>query len=260
MKIFIGVPCYDEKVISDCMLSIIRNKEVLEKAGHSVVVQDMKGCCYLPTTRNVLVKRFLDTDCDELILVDNDLGFDDDAMLKLVNTGEDVCLGAYPYRNASLGFPIKIVDDPAYESPTPLVKMVNDVPLVEITLGPTGLMKISRGVFEAMIAAHPEWKHNTVHGDLHSVFDTGHLLDDGNWYGEDVMFCHRWREMGGHIYCLPDITFRHHGIMNANGNFHNYLMQNKKACNPEGGTLIEKLDNVLKSVNENFEKLKGVRV
>lgn len=257
MKVFIAIPCYDGKIISDCALSIVRNIKTLVRHGHETTEIDMTGCCYVASARNVLVKNFLDSGFDEIIFVDNDLGFDDDAMLKLIESDEDICVGAYPYRNASMGFPIKVIDDPEYSSPTPLVKMIKNVPYVELSHGPTGLMKIKRRVFEKLISNHPEWKYITSHGELYSCFDTGHLFEPGNWYGEDVAFCIRWRNEGGKIYCRPDITFRHYGIMNASGNLYDYYMANKAAEKLENETDTQCIDRLIESINSNYAKICG---
>lgn len=257
MKVFIAVPCYDGKVVADCMQSIIKNIKTLETHGHDVIVREMSGCCYIQSTRNVLVKWFLESGCDEMVFVDNDLGFEDNAILKLINTGESVCLGAYPYRNNSCGFPIKIVPDPGYEIHTPLIKEVFGEKLIELIYGPTGLMKISRTVFVEMMEKHPEWEYMSSHGNLFSIFDTGRVSDNQKeYFGEDVAFCIRWREMGGHIYCLPNINFRHHGMMNSNGNLHEYLLNNKEAAEIDpNATITQQLDKVINSINKKFKKI-----
>lgn len=257
MKIFIAIPCYDGKVVEDCMLSVIKNIKTLERHGHDVVVRGMSGCCYIQSTRNTLVKWFLESDCDEMVFVDNDLGFDDNAMLNLIQSNELVCLGAYPYRNNSFGFPIKVVPDPSYELHTPLIKESNGKKLIELIYGPTGLMKISRSVFEKMILAHPEWEYMSAHGTLYSVFDTGRISENyKEYFGEDVAFCIRWRELGGHIYCYPNIHFRHHGMMNANGNLYEYLIENKKASETDpNATITQQLDSVIESINNKYNKI-----
>jgi hypothetical protein len=60
---------------------------------------------------------------------------------------------------------------------------------------------------------------------MHSFFDTGKLFPgDDKWYGEDVYFCKRWRDMGKQIFIDPCLNFVHTGTKNWTGNLHEWLM------------------------------------
>ena len=39
----------------------------------------------------------------------------------------------------------------------------------------------------------------------------GMFVWDGVLLNEDVAFCRRWRDLGGQIWCDPDIDLHHHG-------------------------------------------------
>jgi hypothetical protein len=38
-------------------------------------------------------------------------------------------------------------------------------------------------------------------------------------YREDIAFCHRWRDIGGRIFVIPDITMGHIGLKTYSGTF-----------------------------------------
>jgi hypothetical protein len=48
--------------------------------------------------------------------------------------------------------------------------------------------------------------------------------NDDKWYGEDVYFCKRWRNMDGEIFIEPRIDFIHTGGKHWKGNYHEWLM------------------------------------
>ena len=46
--------------------------------------------------------------------------------------------------------------------------------------------------------------------------------------GEDYYFQHRFREMGGTIWCVPDIGMSHYGVQEWNGNYWNFVEKEYK--------------------------------
>lgn len=222
-SVFIAVPCYTGAVEARCAESIIDNLRCLEKNGYSVKLFFHAGCCYISQSRNICVDAFLKSGFTDLVFVDHDLGFDGDAIFKIMAYDRDIILGAYPYRNNSGGYPLSVLPDPDYKYHTPKVDKITG--LIEIEQGPTGLMRIQRYVFEKMMKENPGWESicGEPHGKLWTFFDTGMLMGDKRWWGEDTLFCQRWRKMGGRLWCYPNITFQHIGKTASDGNYHEML-------------------------------------
>jgi hypothetical protein len=57
--------------------------------------------------------------------------------------------------------------------------------------------------------------------ELRHVFET--KVIDGELVGEDVAFCHKWRELGGKVYVHPEISVSHIGKKRWDGNFEEYV-------------------------------------
>jgi len=169
--------------------------------------------------RNKITQLFLETDCTDMLMTDCDLGFDVDAILKILRPEAKVCMGVYPYRDGTGNYPVQIKFD---EKGRPNFKDN----LIELDRGPTGLIRIERSVIEDLINNHPEWKTSltTPSGNcIHAIFDSGMLRGDGKWYSEDFMFCFRWRDMGGRIWADPTITFEHIGKTAVQGMFAQFI-------------------------------------
>jgi hypothetical protein len=81
----------------------------------------------------------------------------------------------------------------------------------------TGFMMFKRSVIEQMALAYPSTKYVDDVGFLqgnenkwaYALFDCG--VEDGHYYSEDWLFCHRWTKMGGNIYIDVGINLIHTG-------------------------------------------------
>jgi hypothetical protein len=218
-KIFISVPAYDSKIYVYGMFSMYNNVSLLEKAGYKVIFHAQLGCCYLDQTRNKIVDKFLSSDCEYLIMVDTDLAFDANAMIKLILADKEIVAGAYPYRSADQeGFPISIKLD---ENRIPIGD--REKCLLECSFVPTGLMCIKRSVFEILIKEYPDLIDTKGERQF---FQTGILFaKEGNrdYFGEDVYFCEICKRAGIKIWCEPNIGMVHIGELHKKGNYDQYL-------------------------------------
>lgn len=219
-KVFIAVTAYDSKIDTDCAMSIINNMETLKKNDYDVHLHFETKCCYVPVARNNCVHKFLATDCTDMIFVDNDLGFDRDAMCKLMAADKEIVCGLYPFKLDKEDYPVRLVTKPdGTYAADPYTG------LIEIEGGPTGLMRIKREAFESMMIKMPELK--LLNGQ-YTLFDTGNLLGDNQWYGEDYLFCLRWTKLGGKIWAEPNISFSHIGRKMYDGNYMEYVKNSIK--------------------------------
>jgi hypothetical protein len=94
----------------------------------------------------------------------------------------------------------------------------------------TGFMLIKRSVIELMSKAFPQTKYvddvNFLSGKENdfafALFDCG--VEEGHYFSEDWMFCHRWMKMGGSVYADITINLDHTGIETYKGAFISSLM------------------------------------
>lgn len=228
MKVFIAIPVGDGKLTYDAHEAINRNTHILRDNGIEVVPYLHPAHIYIDRARNLCVKKFLESDCTDLIFWDADVGCDDDAILKLLKHDRDIVAGAYPFRtDRDLAFPVVIEFNEQNNCKD------EETGLVYAKMVPTGLMRIQRKVFEQIIEmanTNPPDVYEIMkdHEGVYTFFRTGILFpNDNTWYGEDVAFCMWWKAMGGEIYIEPRITCTHTGFKQFVGNFHEYLMGRK---------------------------------
>ena len=93
MKILIAVPTF-ESIYPDTFKSIYD----LDTSGHDVSFEYIRGydCA---TARNRIAQTALDKETDYVLMVDNDVVLPKDALLNLLETPVDVCLGYYAHRD-----------------------------------------------------------------------------------------------------------------------------------------------------------------
>jgi hypothetical protein len=216
MNIFLAVTLPpDGKEHGKCSMSILKNCIALMRNGHTVVPYSNSDL-YIDRSRNLCINLFLDSECSDVVFVDTDLEFDDDAILKLIKFDKDIVAGAYRYKKETVEFPITLDfsrNNNCKEEETGLVFAKR---------APTGLMRINRNVFGEMVS---HYKMVPDERGIYPFFETGMVFEnDNNWYGEDSAFCKKWVEMGGEIFVEPRINFTHIGTSEFSGNYHEYLL------------------------------------
>ena len=94
MKILIAVPTF-ENIYPDTFKSIYD----LETSEHDVSFEYVRGydCA---TARNRIAQMALDKKTDYVLMVDNDVVLPKDALINLLETPVDVCLGYYAHRDS----------------------------------------------------------------------------------------------------------------------------------------------------------------
>ena len=226
MHLFVAITMYEDKIFGKCSESVLNNCINLIQKGHKVTVF-YNSELYIDRSRNACVKKFLESDCTDLLFIDADLVFENDAMEKIIKYDRSIVAGSYRLKQLFEHYPV-VVDFDRENSNC----KEEETGLVWVHSAPTGFMRIQRGVFEKMI------EHYRPIADTHGIipfFETGmKVFNDGQWWGEDTAFCKKWTDIGGDIMVEPRLTFIHMGNREYKGNFHEHLM----------GRAVERLDVV----------------
>jgi hypothetical protein len=161
----------------------------------------VKGSGLLSKQRNRVVKQFLNgTKSDWLLLIDSDEQLSLEAFDKLLETAHDkerpvvagLVFAGFGIEGAPYPKPVPAIFQDAPEGFLPLYKYDKDS-VFEIDAAGTGCLLIHRSVLEKMRETAdknqgPDW----------CWFWDGPV--DGNWIGEDLLFCRRIRALGFPIY------------------------------------------------------------
>ena len=161
----------------------------------------VKGSGLLSKQRNRVVKQFLDgTKSDWLLLIDSDEQLTLEAFDKLLETAHDkerpvvagLVFAGFGIEGAPYPKPVPAIFQDAPEGFLPLYKYDKNS-VFEIDAAGTGCLLIHRSVLEKMRETADKNQ-----GTDWCWFWDGPL--DGNWIGEDLLFCRRIRALGFPIY------------------------------------------------------------
>ena len=212
-SLFIAIPAYDGKLNIKTAFALAQLMPKALGLGVSVFLSDMSGCSIITMARNSLVNEFLKTDATDMLFIDSDVVVTPDDVLRLLaqHAGRDVTAGMYPRRAKDKRFFLDFYQDNG--------NFEFDGSLMRAKRVGTGFMMISRAIIEKMIAAHPEWQYENKDGNgtVAAVFDFA--VKDGQFVGEDYLFCDRVTELGGKIWVDVDISLPHIGTEAFTNNF-----------------------------------------
>ncbi len=196
----------------------------------------------LARSRNVIIGRFLDTDCTDLVLVDSDISWAPGTLTRLVSHKKDFVAGAYKGKTDEkemyfILWPEKkeMWTDP--ETGNPLLK-VDGVSI--------GFCRIARSCVEKLVASLDGKRlHDPAIPDETFPWLIDFEYHNGIRWEEGYTLCRKWRELGGDVWVDPMINLGHMGAKIWESNLIGYLekMQNIAASEEMVSVRDEKIEN-----------------
>ena len=214
-KLFIGIPAYDGKLNIKTAFALAQLVPEAARFGVDIFLSDISNCSIITMARNALVHEFLKTDSTHLLFIDADVVVKPNDVMRLLAQGgqKDISAGAYPRRAKDKKFFTDLFLNDSGD-------LVFDGSLMRVKRVGTGFMLIQRRVIEEMIAAHPEWAYENKgkNETMSAVFDFD--IVDGQYVGEDYLFCDRATAMGYEVYIDVEISLPHIGMEEFTSNFY----------------------------------------
>lgn len=230
-KVFVAIPVHDGTLRVGTVISLIHSVMEGQYLGVEFNVQCWVGDSLLPHARNTLIAQFMASDCDDMVFIDADISWAPGTLIKLLHYPVDFVAGAYRFKSDDEGYPLRWLQEE---------NTVNEMGLVEMKGVPTGFLRMTRAGLERVTKAY---EHKTYEARNAPGVKTWCLFDleykDGNFYGEDYVFCDRLRELGEKIYLDPNMAITHSG--------------NKEYVGHLGGFIndqIKKVDDAKKNATE----------
>jgi hypothetical protein len=217
-KIMLGLPTYDFKVTAKLAISLASFCVQAQRHGVDIQICNISGCSVVSRVRNLIAKDFLDSDCTDLMFIDSDINFEAEDIFRLMAWNSD------PKKGIVAGIPVARKKGKTYISTLDTDEeeniFMNYMGLVKAKRVATAFMMIRREVFEKLRDAHPEWLYHDekkVGDEVIAFFDFA--LKDGQYIGEDFLFCDRARELGYEVWIDPTIKLGHMGMEEFAGAF-----------------------------------------
>lgn len=210
LKVMIASPAYSGKVDIPYCLSFANT--VIALKSHNIEVEPLivASGSLLVAERNRILQKFWESDCTHVLCVDSDLGWPPEAVLAMLQANKEFVAGVYPARGVARTFLFRPVTEISG-------KIITDNHLLKMNYIPAGFMLINKSCVEKMRNHHPhlyfEPKHKEVDNPEagYCLFDTE--VYEGEFWGEDFVFCRRAREAGVDIWVDPYIQFDHAGTI-----------------------------------------------
>jgi hypothetical protein len=238
-NVLIATPCYGGLMTHVYVHSLLKLMSSQGKRAFNVGLLTSAHDSLITRSRNALVKSFLDNPtATHLFFVDADIGFEPEAVQRLIDFDEDLVAGMYP---------LKVIDWSRLAQSSGHVlseTMLKDLALhfvgvpctgearesrgafVTGEYAGTGFMMIKRAVIERMVLAYPETRYAAMQtfppqpeggAPYHALFDC--VIDPvtGAYLSEDYTFCKRFRAIGGKVWLDTESRLRHVGSMEFQG-------------------------------------------
>ena len=206
---------------------------------------------------NLIARAMTNPKMTHAMFIDNDITWNPSDILKLIMSDKNLIGGVYPLKNYNWEDLVKEKnkDTPNTNIINSLIQRKNnsqfkdiisdedmvrfnvlryninyftnnlniDKNLAKVRHIATGFMMIKRDVIEKMSKAFPSTKYVDDVGFLkpnenefaYALFDCG--VEEGHYFSEDWLFCHRWSKMGGSIWIDVSIALTHTGIEDFKG-------------------------------------------
>ena len=245
----ITVPTHSETVTTVTMLTLLDFTRTAAARGWRSDVGFYSGAL-IGEIRNCMVRDFLMSDADVLLMIDSDQGCEADLLFRMIEGPFDVAGAIYPRRqygwdkvkpetgltaDRMLLQASRFVGNLEWSSPGSL-NVVNGFAKAQ-TLG-AGLLMIRRQALEKMKERFPELKNKgaapeNLSGDPYcenwGFFNSMISSRSGYFLSEDYSFCQRWVEgCGGELWADVITPVTHVG----RHNFHASFIDHLKASHP----------------------------
>ena len=232
VNLVIATPCFGGQISILYAASLFKlQKLVRTYSDFNLKVLFKDGDALITRARASLISQFLDDPAaTHLLFVDADIGFEPDQVLRLIQSGAEMCAAIYPIKRIDWD-KVKTTIEAARPNPSAAaLKYVFEVEnpnaviaragFVRARYAGTGFLMIRREALERMCAHYPRLKYKRDHSlDATTASENRFALfecmiaEDGTYLSEDFAFCKRWTDMRGEIWADLNSKLNHVGPM-----------------------------------------------
>lgn len=251
--VFILTPCFGGVNYVNYTICLINTINAFNSVGIPLQISFCKNDSLVSRARNNLIAKALSEErTTHCMFIDNDITWDPIDIFKLLIANKPLIGGIYPLKKYNWenltndkqvvskwltkknnsNFTDKMEDTVYIQNRMvnynvnylePVLKIVENIAKVKHIA--TGFMLIQRNTILQMMKAFQYTKYKDDVGFLldhenkyaYALFDCG--VEEGHYFSEDWLFCHRWSKMGGDVYIDVTVNLTHTGIEDYNGSY-----------------------------------------
>ncbi|UGA48004.1 hypothetical protein HU230_0019020 [Bradyrhizobium quebecense] len=246
-RIFVATPCFGGDLKMAYVLSALKLQAVATARGIDIQFHLIGNESLIVCARNELAHQFLVSGASHLLFIDADIGFEPEAVFRLLDCGADVSAAAYPLKHIDWEKVQRAADakrkNLSSSSLDYVVTWEGDQitargdGFAKVRYAGTGFLMMKRSALVRLCDAHPELKYRANHksndlntGDLVradlgrvSLFECMIDKTTGEYLSEDYAFCRRWLDLGGEIWLDLRSELTHFGSYAFRGRFADQL-------------------------------------
>lgn len=220
-SIFMAVTAYTGSVHLTTSQAMVGSAcEILMK-GWELALEYHVSEAIISRARNSMVSQFKNSECTDMVFIDHDVGWSPKDIIRLCSHPVDVVAGVYRIRYDPEDYRVQWL-------PKKHLYTEQDTGLIEVAGVPAGFLRLSRACIDKMIDAYSTRLYpdpSTTTGKAWALFDSE--FSNGMYWGEDLTFCRRWRDIGGKVWVDPEIPLTHSGIKTYSGSLGEWLRRRK---------------------------------
>ena len=198
-RVMLGVPAYDFRVHEVFMTTALMTQAACLANGIVLDVRAHCGNCHVDDAQNELLAIFLESDCDDLVIVGSDQGWKADDFLRLLKPERDIVAGAVIKKQPEEAYTILLDTDEIW---------ADREGLVEAYCIGSGFLRLSRKVVQTLAQKSRVYENNA--GQKRFLVFERWVKDGRRWSGDNVV-CLKARAEGFKIWVDPEIYSVHVG-------------------------------------------------
>jgi hypothetical protein len=210
LSVQLATPCGDARYDREYVRSFHNTACVLIELGAKVDWAEFPGCADLALARSKIFGNFLRSQHTHLLMLDSDMGWEPADAVRLLETKKDFVGAAGPKKTGKLEFAANNCDSEGRILPVSTDSRTGLVACTEVGMA---FMLITKACAERVALSYEDLIFDGDNGAKeYAVFDPFIVGKKARRrLSEDFAFCHRWRNIGGEIYLLPDVFMTHTG-------------------------------------------------
>lgn len=196
--------------------SLAGSVPLFDEHGYEHFMVTEVGNPYISGARAAMLRKALDVKADSIVFIDHDVSWLPEDLLKLVQTEGDVVAGLYRFKTEGEVKYMGVLEDDDGKA------VVRSDGCIKANRVPAGFLKVTRNCINRFMKAYPHLMYGEASNPSVDLFNHGAY--EGAWWGEDYAFSRNWKNCGGEIWIVPDLTLTHHASDESyEGNYHDFL-------------------------------------
>ena len=209
-KLFIAIPVMGN-FPAGFVHSFYNSATILKEAGIEAEVCILEGSPHVDSNRNLLVSKFLSSDCTDFLFIDADMKWEPQDIIRMLNHKEDIVGATYKMKQSKEEYPVVLLDG----------EKVSKGGLLKVKAVPTGFLRIKRKVLEELFKVSNKYQTGEDKDPTPLIFER--VFDVDAFVGGDYIFCRKARKLGYDIYLDTLPRFSHIGVYNWYGSYGQFL-------------------------------------